>query len=158
MVISAARSSADISGGPRLRLWGSCPGGLEREAAGELHALGWGPLPLPVRDDIPSGLHHDLVWERGSVYGTGDLASVYRTLWAGRVVSRVVLLLGVARIDSLREVEEVIRGLRFSWLPTASFAIRTERTGEHSFRSPDVGRVAGQAVIAQFDMARHVHG
>jgi tRNA (guanine6-N2)-methyltransferase len=146
-VLSAA-AAAPVEGGPRLPLWASCPGGGEPEVAAELAALGWRPWAgVPPRADVPRGTSAGLLWERGSVYGEADLAAVYRTLWAGRTVSRVAWLLYAGSCDSLDELYEVVRGLDLGWLPDAPFAVVPERHGEHTFGSPDIGRVAGAAVI-----------
>ncbi len=146
-VARAALKAVEIEGGPRFRLWATCPGGLEREVAGELAALGWTPLQPSVREDVPRGRTDGLWWERGSVYGEADLAAVYRTLWGGRTIHRITALQHVGIADSLDEVEAAVRSADFSWLPDAPFAIRAARIGDHSFRSPDLGRVAGAAVI-----------
>lgn len=130
-VVDAARAGVDTTGGPVLGLWASCAGGCEPEAAAELTALGW----------------TDTTQERGSVHGVADLAGVYRTLWSARTVTRVVWRLHVGRAVDLDDVAAAVSDHDLTVLPDAPFAVVAEREGEHPFRSPDLARVAGQAVI-----------
>lgn len=157
-VVAAARAltAATPRGGPTLELWASCAAGTEPEVAAELVALGWQPLTVPRRPDAPGGRSSGLVWERGSVYGRCDLAGLYRTLWGARTISRVTLLLGCQEARTLEDIAAAIHALDLTVLPPAPFAVRPARTGEHPFRSPDIGRVAGAAVIDRYRAATGV--
>lgn len=136
-VVEAARSVVGTAGGPTLAVWASCAGGCEPEAAAELAALGW----------------TDTTRERGSVHGLADLAGVYRALWTARTVTRVTWRLHAGEADGLDDVAAAVRALDLTVLPDAPFAVVAERDGEHPFRSPDVARVAGQAVIDAYRVA-----
>lgn len=142
-----------VAGGPVLRLWASCPGGCEPEAAAELAALGWTQERVPTPAGAVAGVTAGLYWERGSVYGRADLGQVYATLAAARTISRVTALLTAVEQDDLDGIGEVVRALDLSGVAFAPFAVRAERHGEHPFRSPDLGRVAGQAVIDTYRAA-----
>ncbi|QBI19706.1 hypothetical protein ER308_09205 [Egibacter rhizosphaerae] len=151
-VVVAAARAVHLRGGPDAHVWARCAGGLEREAATELAALGWRPPPTttPRPPDQPGGTTAGLEWERGAVYGTVDLATLRMTLRAARTVTRVVLLLGTAEVDEVTEIREAVRSLDWDRLPYATFGVRPERHGEHGFRSPDIGREAGAGIIDAF--------
>lgn len=136
-VVEAARAGVHTGGGPVLRLWASCAGGCEPEADAELTALGW----------------TDTNRERGSVHGDADLAGVYRTLWSARTVTRVMWRVHVGSAADLNDVAAAVGASDLTVLPDAPFAVMAEREGEHPFRSPDIARVAGQAVIDAYRSA-----
>lgn len=146
-VIAAAGLPAP-SGGPQLELWASCPGGCEQEAAAELAAFGWRPAPAPRPATADQGETAGLPWERGAVYGTTDLAGVERALLAARTITRLTWLTATAMVDELDDIAAVVRDAGLPDLPDAPFAVAPERHGSHPFGSPDIGRVAGDAVIA----------
>lgn len=142
-----AAAAGAVTGGPTYTLWASCTGGLETQTAVELAALGWRPVDPPPLAPPPSGVVAGLSWEEGSVYGQTDLAGVYRTLWSGRTLTRVALLLGAACVHDLEGLAGTVRAIELEGVPGRPFAVRAERRGEHPFRSPDMARVAGQAII-----------
>ena len=148
-VTAAAAAIPRPRQGPTLTLWASTPGGCEVQAAAELAALGWQPAAVPTPPRAQAGWAHGLVWERGSVYGRADVASVLATLRAARTITRVTLLVQATRITTLDDVFATVRHADLPDLPDAPFAVVAERTGRHSFRSPDVARVAGDAVNAR---------
>lgn len=147
-IIAAARA-VRVRGGDDLQVWAACAGGQEREAAAELAALGWRASAVrpPRPASQPQGEAHGLPWERGSVYGTVDLATARLTLRAARTVTRVVWNLGSAEVAGLEDIRGAVRDLDWDFLPHAPFGVRPERHGEHDFRSPDIGREAGAGVI-----------
>jgi len=76
-----------------------------------------------------------------------------------RTANNMYMLIGIYNgITRLEEIYNVIRGLEFKEFinPMQSFAIRSERIGEHSFTSIDISRVAGQAVIDSYMASRNV--
>lgn len=129
-----------------LTLWASTPGGCEPEAAAELAALGWRPTDVAVGPAQPAGTTAGLAWERGAVYGTCDLVGVEATLRAARTVTRLSWLVAGTEVDELDDIGAVLRQAPLA-LPDAPFAVMAERHGEHGFRSPDIAREAGAAVI-----------
>ena len=70
-----------------------------------------------------------------------------------RSIHRAHLLLARGKIcpekHCLNEIESLIEdsGVADHLLPTGSFAVRVNRVGEHEYRSPDIARAAGDAVI-----------
>jgi len=85
----------------------------------------------------------------------GRIANVFRS----RIVNNIYLLLFISNnIDSLDKIYNVIRSIDFSHTinPHESFAIRSERIGQHTFTSIDIARVAGQAVIDSYMASRGV--
>ncbi|ADM28083.1 putative RNA methylase [Ignisphaera aggregans DSM 17230] len=83
------------------------------------------------------------------------IANVFRS----RIVNNIYLLLFISNnIDSLDKIYNVIRSIDFSHTiyPHESFAIRSERIGQHTFTSIDIARVAGQAVIDSYMASRGV--
>ncbi len=86
---------------------------------------------------------------------TSRIANVFRS----RIVNNVYLLLFISNnVDSLDKIYSVIRSIDFSHIinPHESFAIRSERIGQHTFTSIDIARVAGQAVIDSYIASRGV--
>jgi len=74
-----------------------------------------------------------------------------------RSVERVVLLLARERAGDLDEIYKAVKRIDFSFIrPEWSFAVRSNRLGDHDFTSVDIGRVAGQAVIDSYIEARGV--
>jgi len=134
--------------GPTLTVWASTPGGCEEQAAAELAALGWRPAPVPTPRTAQTGTACGLVWERGSVYGRADIAAILATLRAARTVTRVTWLVAATQVASLAEVFTAVREAPLPDLPDAPFAVVAERHGRQAFRSPEVARVAGDAVNA----------
>lgn len=130
-----------------LTLWASTPGGCEPEAAAELSALGWRHADVAVGAARQADATAGLAWERGAVYGTCDLAGVEATLRASRTITRVSWLVAHAEVDGLDDIAGLVRQAPLA-LPDAPFAVTAERHGEHDFRSPDIAREAGAAVIA----------
>jgi tRNA (guanine6-N2)-methyltransferase len=68
-------------------------------------------------------------------------------------IHRALLLLARAKIcpekECLNEIRAVVSESSIAdyLTPTGSFAVRVNRVGEHSFRSLDAARVAGEAII-----------
>jgi tRNA (guanine6-N2)-methyltransferase len=145
---AAVRGALSVPPGGRdaLTLWASTPGGCEPEAAAELAALGWRRADVAVAASQPSGEAAGLTWERGAVYGVCDLAGVEATLRTSRTLTRLSWLLASAEVGGLDDVAAAVREAPLA-LPDAPFAVVAERHGEHPFRSPDVAREAGAAVI-----------
>jgi len=74
-----------------------------------------------------------------------------------RSVERVVLLLARERASDLDGIYKAVKRIDFSFIrPEWSFAVRSNRLGEHNFTSVDIGRVAGQAVIDSYIEAKGV--
>jgi len=70
-----------------------------------------------------------------------------------RIANNVYLVLEVFEgVESLDDVYRCVRSIDFREFiePCESFAIRSERIGEHSFTSIDIARAAGQAVIDSY--------
>lgn len=134
------------AGDAPLTLWASTPGGCEPEAAAELAALGWRHADAAVAASQPAGTAAGLDWERGAVYGTCDLAGVEATLRAARSITRLSWLVASTEVDGLADIAAAVRQAPLA-LPDAPFAVTAERHGAHAFRSPDIAREAGTAVI-----------
>lgn len=83
------------------------------------------------------------------------LIDVFRSRIANNIYSLIDVREG---ITSLEGIYSVVKGLEFTSFidPWQSFAIRSERVGEHSFTSIDISRVAGQAVIDSYMESRNV--
>ncbi len=70
-----------------------------------------------------------------------------------RTVERVIELLDVEEsVNSLSEIKDVVASIDWDkYIPLdRSFAVRTERIGEHDFRSLDVEREAGGVIVDWF--------
>lgn len=144
--VRAALTVPAGTGDTTLVLWASTPGGCEPEAAAELAALGWRRAEAAVAASQPADTTAGLDWERGAVYGTCDLAGVEATLRAARTITRLSWLVVSTEVDGLDDVAAAVRQAPLA-LPDAPFAVVAERHGEHPFRSPDLAREAGTAVI-----------
>ncbi|NPA86652.1 MAG: class I SAM-dependent RNA methyltransferase [Candidatus Diapherotrites archaeon] len=72
--------------------------------------------------------------------------------YASRTVERVIELIAVEEVHSLREIVQVVQSIDWDqYIPLDhSFAVRTERIGKHDFRSIDVEREAGGAIVDWF--------
>lgn len=83
------------------------------------------------------------------VSSSRDIAEVLRSRVANKIYT---LLLLEKRVGDLDEIYRVVKSIDFAGViePWQSFAIRSERIGEHSFTSIDIARVAGQAVIDSY--------
>lgn len=88
----------------------------------------------------------------GRVYAEADSDRLY-LIETMRSIHRARLLLGRARLcpdeTCLREIGSLVAdsGVHEYFTPDTSFAVRVTRSGEHSYTSLDIARVAGDAVI-----------
>lgn len=76
-----------------------------------------------------------------------------------RIANNLYLLIDIrSGVTRLEDIYKAVRELDFSEFidPTQSFAIRSERIGQHSFTSIDISRVAGQAVIDSYTELRGI--
>ena len=93
-----------------------------------------------------------LPWERGTVHGRASLATLPRTLWAARTVTTVALRLECVDLadesaGALAQVRSLVTAANWTRMPSAPFAVRAERRGQHPFRSPELASVVGATVI-----------
>ncbi|HID07552.1 MAG TPA: RNA methyltransferase, partial [Armatimonadetes bacterium] len=89
-------------------------------------------------------------WVQANVNSILQLAEI---CYRARTIHRGMLLLNAVEIPTAREgldaIYDAVKMLNLDeWLDRdVTFAIRSERKGKHAFQSPDIMRVAGQAVI-----------
>ncbi len=83
------------------------------------------------------------------------LIDIFRSRIANNIYMLIGIYSGIAKLD---DIYSIVRGLEFTEFidPMQSFAIRSERIGEHSFTSIDINRVAGQAVIDSYVASRNI--
>ncbi len=71
-----------------------------------------------------------------------------------RSANRVLLLVGEGTVDpmDIKSVYEIARRVQWDsyFSPDQTFAVRAERVGSHSYRSPDVAAEVGAAVVDHF--------
>ncbi len=81
------------------------------------------------------------------------LANVFRSRIANNIYYVILVREDVYTLD---DIYRVVKDVDFTSFiePSQSFAVRSERIGEHSFTSIDIGRVAGQAVIDSYMQAK----
>ncbi len=108
--------------------------GLEGYVLGELEELGY----------------RAKVIRKGRIEARGHVPLFNYVL---RTVERVILLIDVEEdVQTLKEVLDVVASVDWDeYIPLdRSFAVRTERIGEHPFRSLDVEREAGGVIVDWF--------
>ncbi len=94
---------------------------------------------------------------KGRVFYEAELSDIPKLNCFSRCSERVVLLLGRFRVERLEDVYRSVKQIDFSFIkPEQSFAIRSNRVGEHDFTSIDIAREAGQAVIDRYMEDRNV--
>ncbi len=94
---------------------------------------------------------------KGRVFYESDFENIPALNYTLRSVERVVLVLSRSDVGSLEEIYDIVREIDFSFIkPEWSFAIRSNRVGEHDFTSIDISRVAGKAVIDSYMERRNV--
>ncbi len=93
----------------------------------------------------------------GAVRFSAEELAIFTLNYLSRSLHRVVLLLIESEFSELKDIYKLCADLEYSrWVyPTQTFAVRTERTGEHSFTSLDVSREIGQAIIDSFQQEKH---
>ncbi|RJS89163.1 class I SAM-dependent RNA methyltransferase [Candidatus Bathyarchaeota archaeon] len=125
-----------------MRLFATTVPGAEDLAAQEVEAL-LGCRPEP-------GV--------GRIYFEGPREAVYLLNLRSRTLYKVMIELCRGRFEGLEGLYRLARSLDYGWVIGAdqSFAIRSERYGEHDFTSVDVSRVVGQAVIDSYKESRGV--
>ncbi len=80
-------------------------------------------------------------------------------VFRSRIANNIYMLINVFNgITTLEDIYKAVKGLEFTDFidPQQSFAIRSERIGEHSFTSIDISRVAGQAVIDSYIASKNI--
>jgi len=94
---------------------------------------------------------------KGRVFYKSDFNRIPLLNYFLRSVERIVLILGRGRVETLEDVYRIVKEIDFSFInPKWSFAIRSNRVGEHNFTSIDISRVAGSAVIDSYKKSRGV--
>lgn len=117
------------------------PRGMEDIVVAELRGLGVSACPRPFGLDG---------WTWATVEDPLELA---RLCYQARTVFRGILVLAEGKIrrteGGLQDIYEIVKGVDWKeWLPPeATFCVRSKRHGEHRFRSPDIERISGQAII-----------
>ncbi len=92
------------------------------------------------------------VLRQGRLETTGDEKDIVRLNLLARTVERVIVLLAVENVEGLEEIYKVARDVPWEeWIPVdLSFAVRSERMGEHPFTSVDIAATVGQAIVNRF--------
>ncbi len=85
-------------------------------------------------------------WIKGAVEDEVHLARVVYTV---RGISRGIMLLREARVESLKDIADVVASIDWrQFIPSDStFACRSKRMGEHPFNRMDIERVSGSAIM-----------
>jgi tRNA (guanine6-N2)-methyltransferase len=87
----------------------------------------------------------------GRIIIEGSLDLIYSLNGFGRTFHKVILLVSRANVKSLEDIYRTIRSLDFSFIGKGqTFAVRSERSGLHSFTSLDMVREAGRAIIDSY--------
>jgi len=118
-----------------VKFYATLPPGLEDVAAKEIVELG--------------GKVEEIRHGKGRIFFSGEKSMIPAINHLSRTLERLNLLLLRCSVESLDDIYREVRGLDFSFI-RGSFAVRSLRVGEHDFRSLDIARVAGQAVIDSF--------
>ena len=127
-----------------MEFYATCTPGLEFISAREIEGKGLGRV-IELREG------------RGRVIFESEYDMIPSLNCSLRSVERIVLLLARERTSELDGIYRAVKGIDFSFMrPEWSFAVRSNRLGEHDFTSVDIGRVAGQAVIDSYMEARGV--
>jgi len=88
---------------------------------------------------------------KGRIFYESDFNRIPPLNYFLRTVERVVLVLERTHVESLEDIYDAVKEIDFSFIkPEWSFAIRSNRVGEHDFTSIDISRVAGKAVIDSY--------
>ncbi len=115
--------------------------GIEDIAAEEIKAeLGGNVEYSRLSGHIYHKLEYDLSWE--AIYRLRSINRAFLLMWKG--------LIGKKHEDLLKLRNEIIEGLKdihYYVTPYTTFAVDTERVGEHEFTSIDVSRLVGELVI-----------
>ena len=109
------------------------------------------------------GLEHHVLQELANLGFRGEVLRKGRILvrkgkiplfnYSLRTVERVIELIDVEYgVGSLKEIKDIVASIDWDeYIPIErSFAVRTERIGEHDFRSLDVEREAGGVIVEWF--------
>lgn len=110
--------------------------GLEDVAASELEEI------LGVKPEV----------DVGKIFFKGDLSVVYRVNYFSRTINRVFIMLLREEFETLEDIYRHMKSIDYTWImePNKTFAIRSERVGNHPFTSIDIARIAGKAVIDSY--------
>ncbi len=86
-------------------------------------------------------------WVRGMVEDEIHLA---RVVYSARGISRGILLLREAAVESLEDISQVVASIDWRDFipPNSTFACRSSRMGEHPFTRMDMERISGASIIA----------
>ncbi|WP_290899200.1 tRNA (guanine(6)-N2)-methyltransferase [Ferroglobus sp.] len=88
---------------------------------------------------------------KGRVFFEAKIEDIPKLNCFSRCSERIVLLLGRFKVERFEDVYKAVKQIDFSFIkPEQSFAIRSNRVGEHDFTSMDIAREAGQAVIDRY--------
>lgn len=94
--------------------------------------------------------------EAGKVFFEADIEAMYSLNFSARTVNKLYLLLTKEKFESLEDIYRIAKSIDYTEVlnPWNTFAVRSERLGNHNFTSIDVRRVVGQAVIESFLSSR----
>ncbi|RLI22305.1 hypothetical protein DRO54_01420 [Candidatus Bathyarchaeota archaeon] len=92
----------------------------------------------------------------GKIFFEADTKSVYILNLKASTLNKVMILLCKENFTEFDDLYRIVKGIDYSWIIEAdqSFAVRSERVGEHNFTSIDVARAVGQAIIDSYMEAR----
>jgi tRNA (guanine6-N2)-methyltransferase len=132
-------------------------GSRQRLAGCAVAGYDWFATTVPGLEDVAAEELGELlgvsaVAEVGRVFFRAGLEAMYLVNFASRTVNRLFLQLARVRVSGLWDVYRAARSVSYVGVipPGRSFAVRSERVGEHGFTSLDVSRAVGQAVIDSY--------
>jgi tRNA (guanine6-N2)-methyltransferase len=88
----------------------------------------------------------------GAISFKGKENDIFVLNYLAKSLHRILVLLAQSEVESLDQIYKLVRQIDFSqWiLPEQTFAVRTKRSGKHSFTSMDISATIGQAIIDSF--------
>jgi len=94
--------------------------------------------------------------EAGKVFFKAGIEAMYSLNFSARTVNKLYLLLAREEFESLEDIYRIAKSIDYTEIinPWNTFAVRSERLGNHNFTSIDVRRVVGQAVIESYLSSR----
>ncbi|MFP4037771.1 MAG: tRNA (guanine(6)-N2)-methyltransferase, partial [Desulfobacteraceae bacterium] len=128
------------------------------DVAGNLEELDLRATTTPGLEDVAVEEIGEITGQRAWIQGRGRVEfkgrqrEIFLLNYLSRSIHRVFLVMAEFTLDRLEDVYDAIRELGPQRLIDLrqSFAVRAERHGTHPFRSMDVERAAGQAVVDSF--------
>ena len=88
----------------------------------------------------------------GKIFFEAEEKSVYILNLKASTLNKVMIQLCREKFSKLEDLYILVKRIDYGWIIEAdqSFAVRSERVGEHNFTSIDVAKVVGQAIIDSY--------